>query len=304
MSAQTAATIKSESFKGIGWMLVYAALISGMHIGVRFVADTGMHPFEIAFFRNIFGLIMVIPWFIRFGWQPLKTNRLGMLIARGAINTICMLSFFMALSFVPLAEVTALSFTAPIFATLLAILVFGEKIGYRRWGAIFLGLSGVFIILRPGFEVIGLGQWLVLTSAIGWGVCLIIIKLLGKTESAVTITTYMSLVMAPMTFIPALFYWTWPTGEQFGWLIVVGMLGGGGQLAMTQSLRLADTHVVTPFDYTRLLFVALLGYLIFDQIPDRYVWLGGTLIFISVAFIAYREHVRKAVQVAEVPIQS
>lgn len=296
METQSINKTANASLVGIGWMIFYSALISGMHVSIRYVADSGLHPFEIAFFRNLFALIAVVPWFIKYGLTPLKTKKLGWLVTRGAVNTLCMLSFFMAISIIPLAEVTALSFTAPIFATMLAIPIFGEKVGIRRWGAILLGLGGVMIILRPGFQVVGYGQWLVLFSAVGWAVCLIIIKNLGKTESAVTITTYMSLVMAPLTLIPALFYWQWPTWEQLAVLAGLGILGGCGQMAMAQSLRLADTHVVTPFDYTRLIFVSILGYLLFEQIPDRYVWIGGTLIFISVAFIAYREQIKRSAQ--------
>ncbi len=281
---------QKNNLRGILWMLVYAALVSGMHICVRLVSE-GLPPFEIAFFRNLFGLIAVIPWFYKFGLQPLKTKRLGLLTARGVINTVCMLGFFTALSFTPLAEVTALSFSAIIFATLLAMFWFKEKVGIRRWFAILLGFAGVFVVLRPGFQTIGLGQWLVISSALGWGVCLIIIKELGRTESAVTITTYMSLVMAPLSLIPTLFVWVTPSFEQLGWLIFLGTLGGIAQLAMSQSLKLGETHVVTAFDYSRLLFVSVLAYFMFGQVPDVFVWIGGTMIFGAIAFITYREHV-------------
>jgi len=278
------------SMMGILWMLVYALMISGMHVSVRWVSE-GLHPFEIAFFRNLFGLVVVLPWFIRLGWAPLRTKRLGMLMTRGVLNTACMLAFFTGLAIVPLAEAVALTFTSPIFATILAVFVFREVVGPRRWIAIGIGFVGVFVVLRPGFQAIDFGQVLVLGSAVCWGLCLVIIKSLGRTESAVTITTYMSLVMAPLSLVPALFVWVWPTWEQLAWLLMIGALGGVGQLAMSQSLRLADTHVVTPIDFSRLIFVAILGYLLFAQVPDVYVWIGGAMIFAAIAFIAYREHV-------------
>ncbi|MDD9877193.1 MAG: DMT family transporter, partial [Magnetovibrio sp.] len=281
--------------KGIFWMLVYGLFISGMHVSIRYVSTTGIHPFEIAFFRNLFGLIAVVPWFIKLGWAPLRTNRMGMLVARGTVNTFCMLGFFMAVSLTPLAEVTALGFTAPIFATLLAIFVFRERVGLRRWSAIAVGFFGVMVVLRPGFHEIGLGQILVLSSALGWGICMLMIKDLGRTESSVTTTTYMSLVMAPLSLVPALFYWTWPSWEQLAWLAFLGTLGGIGQMAVAESLRWAPTHVVAPIDFTRLLIVAGLAYLFFAEVPDSFTWLGGTMIFAATAFIAYREHkVREA----------
>jgi drug/metabolite transporter (DMT)-like permease len=292
MNSVSAPVATADNLKGMIWMASYAAFMSGMHVCVRLVSE-GLHPFEIAFFRNVFALVVLIPWFWKLGLAPLKTKRFGLLFTRGALNTVCMLAFFTALSIGHLAEVAALSFTAPIYATLIGMVVFRETVGVMRWGAIFLGFLGVLVIVRPGFEEIGFSQMLVLTSAFGWAVCMVIVKELGRTESAITITAYMSLVMAPLALGPAMFYWVWPSWQQLGWLLVLGILGGAGQLALTQSLRLAETHVVTPFDFLRLVFVSILGFLIFDQVPDIYVWLGGTMIFTSVAFIAYREHIRR-----------
>lgn len=271
-------------------MLAYAIAISIMHTSIRFVSD-GMHPFEIAFFRCVFALIAVAPFFIREGWAPLKTKHFPMLLLRGVINVYCMLAFFYALSIVPLAEITALSFSAPIFVVVLAVFIFKEKVGMRRWAAIFIGFIGTIVILRPGFQEFSLGQFLVLSSAIAWAACMIIIKQVGKTESSVTIATYMSLVMAPLSFIAALTVWIWPTPEQWVWLIFIGIVGGAAQLMMTESLRCAPTHVVSPIDFTRLIFISTLGYIIFDQVPDNFVWAGGTLIIGATVFITYREHV-------------
>ena len=121
----------------------------------------------------------MLPWFIKQGWAPLRTKRLGLMVTRGALNVFCMLAFFMALSITPLAEVTALVFTAPIFATALAVFVFGERVGLLRWGAIAFGFLGAMVVIRPGFETVGLGSMLALFAAIVWGVCLVIIKSLG-----------------------------------------------------------------------------------------------------------------------------
>lgn len=123
---------------------------------------------------------------------------------------------------------------------------------------------------------------------------MVMVKALGRTESAITITAYMSLVMTPLSLGPALLHWTWPTLEQYAWLILLGGLGGLGQLLFTQALRLGETHVVTPMDFLRLVYMSLFGFLIFDQVPDKFVWIGAVMIFSAVAFIAYREHVRRS----------
>ncbi|MFQ5766098.1 MAG: DMT family transporter, partial [Rhodospirillales bacterium] len=221
------------NLRGILWMLVFTLCMSSMHGAIRHVS-AGLHPFEIAFFRILFGVIVVLPWFVRQGFGPLRTERFGMMALRGLLNAVAMLAFFFALAITPLADVTALMFTAPIFATVLAMVVFGETVGPRRWAAIGAGFAGTLVVLRPGFHEIGLGPMLVVFSSVAWGVCMIIIKSLGRTDSSVTITAYMSLVMTPLVLVPALLVWQWPTGEQVLWLVGIGMLGGAGQLAMAE----------------------------------------------------------------------
>ena len=292
MNSVSATVATADNLKAMRWAIVYAALIAGMHVCIRLVSE-GMHPFEIAFFRNIFALLVLIPWFWKLGLAPLKTKRFGLLFTRGAVNTVCMLAYFTAISIGQLVEVAALSFTAPIYAILIGMVVFGAKVGFFRWCAIISGFIGVLIIIRPGFEEVGYPQVLVLSSAFGWAICMVMVKELGRTESAITITAYMSLVMAPLSLGPAIYYWVWPTWEQLGWLLVLGGLGGAGQLALAQALRLGETHVVTPLDFLRLVFVSILGYLLFDQVPDIFVLGGGIIIFASVTFIAYREYVRR-----------
>ncbi|MDA8637692.1 DMT family transporter, partial [Rhodospirillales bacterium] len=283
----------SENLKGISWMLFATLCLGLMHTTISHVSDN-VHPFIVVFFRLFFALIVMIPFFVRDGIAPLKTSRIKMLILRGVLNFGAMLCFFTALSLAPIADVTALSFTAPLFATLLAILILKEKIGWRRALAIGCGFAGTLVVLRPGFEEIGVGNALVLISATFWGACVIIVKDLGRTESAVTITTYMSLVMAPLALVPALFVWSTPSMIDFGWLLLLGILGGIGQLAVSQALKHAETHVAMPFDFVRLVWVSITGYIFFAEIPDVFVWMGGILIFSSTAYITYREHIKNS----------
>jgi len=202
---------------------------------------------------------------------------------------VAMLTFFYALSITPLSQVTALGFTAPIFATLLAALVLGEVVRLRRWSAIFIGFFGTLIILRPGFEAITLGQMLTLTSAITWSCALLIIKTLSRTDSSVTIITYMVLLMIPLSFVPAVFVWQWPSLDDLFWLLLIGLLGGAAQYGMTEALRLADTAVVMPIDFCKMLWVTVIAYLAFGEIPDLFTWIGGGVVFASTLYIAWRE---------------
>lgn len=269
-------------------MFLATIAFTGMHAAIRGMS-ANLHPFEIAFFRNLFGLFVVAPWFVRFGLQPLRTRRLGLHGVRALLNVVAMLSFFYALSLIPLAEATALGFSAPLFATLLAIPLLGEVVGWRRWSAILVGFAGTLVVTRPGMQALDLGHILMIGSTAVWGFALIVIKMLGRTESAVTITSYMLLLMVPLSFVPAALVWQWPTAGQFGWLVAIGIMGTVAQLLMTQALKEGDTNTVMPLDFFKLIWAGALGYLLFSEVPDLFTWLGGAMIFASVIYITLRE---------------
>jgi len=126
-----------------------------------------------------------------------------------------------------------------------------------------------------------------------------IIKDLGKTDSPLTITLYMVLLLIPMSLVPALLVWEWPTWSQLGWLSLVGLFGSIGHLLLNHALRQAPTNVVMPIDFARLIWVAIFGYFLFAEVPDIFVWIGGAMIFTSGLWIAHAENQkRKAPRVA------
>jgi drug/metabolite transporter (DMT)-like permease len=287
-SAGRRAALASPVLRGVALMFVSTFFFAAMHGSIRYVSAT-VHPFEIALFRNVFAMVVVLPWFWRYGIAPLRTRRFGLHALRALFNIMAMLSFFYALSVTPLSEVTALGFTAPIFATVLAALLLREVVRARRWCAIAIGFLGTLIILRPGFEAIGFGQMLVLFSSMIWACALLVIKTLGRTDSSVTIISYMALLMIPLSLVPALFVWRWPEPLEWCWLIGIGMLGGIAQFCMTEALRQADTAVVMPIDFFKLVWVTLIAWLAFAEHLDLYTWIGGAVIFASTLYIAYRE---------------
>jgi drug/metabolite transporter (DMT)-like permease len=278
---------KTGRTRAILLMLASTLLFSGMHATIRFISSE-LHPFEVTFFRNLFGLTVVLPWFVRYGLKPLRTNRFRLHATRACLNICSMLCFFYALSVTPLAEATALTFTGPIFATALAVLILHEVVGPWRWFAILAGFAGTLVILRPGFADVGLGPLLAVASAMIWAVTLVGIKELTRTDSAVTITSYMILLLIPLALIPAVFVWEWPTLRQLGWLCLLGTLGSGGHLLMNLALKDTDTNVVMSIDFVRLVWVALIGYVVFAEIPGLYTWLGGAMICGAV-YLTYRD---------------
>ena len=281
-------TRASGTSQGMALMLFSAICFVGMQSMIRHVGET-LPPFEVAFFRNLFGLVASTPVFLQQGLTPFRTKKLHLHLTRGTIQVVGMLAFFTGVTMIPLAQVTALSFSAPLFATLLAIVLLGERVRIRRITALALGFVGMLIVVRPGAEEINLGTILIVCSSFSWGIAIAIIKSMSKTESSATLTVYMGVVLTPISGAFAYFVWQTPTWEQLGWLFLVGCLGTIGHLAFAQSFRKADSTAVLPLDFTRLIWASIVGYLVWNEIPDMWAWIGGTLIFGSATYIAYRE---------------
>lgn len=274
--------------RALAAMALSTLIFAVMHMLVRHVSAE-VHPIQIAFFRNLFGLIVFLPWLMRRGLAPLRTKRFPLHALRGAVNAVAMFAFFTGLSLTPLAKATALGFTAPIFAGLLSIALLGERFRLRRWSAIACGFAGVLVILRPGLIAIDLGAALVLFSSLLWGATIIVIKVLGRTESSVTTTIYMNLLLALFSFVPALFVWRTPGLEAWLWLVAIGVLGTLAQILLAQALKDSEPGVVMPLDFLRLIWASALGFLVFAEVPELFVWIGGAVIFASSTYLAYRE---------------
>ena len=274
--------------RGIVLMCLSTIAFSIMHGLVRFVSEV-LPPFQIAFFRNIFGLAFLLPLLMRSRFAILRTKQIGLHALRGVINMAAMLMFFTALAISPIAKVTALGFTAPIFMAILAVLVLGERFRIYRWSAIFLGFVGMLIILRPGLVAIDTGALLVIGSAALWAVAMIIIKIQSRTESSLTIVAYMGIFLGVFSIAPAVWVWQ-PFGLQtLGFMVLIGLFGSIAQMAISESLKETDSTALMPFDFLKLIWAAMIGVWFFSEIPDIYTWIGATVIFLSGLFIAIRE---------------
>jgi drug/metabolite transporter (DMT)-like permease len=272
-----------------GYMVISTIGFVAMHVIIQRVSQD-LHPFVTAFFRCLFGILVILPWFMKSGLEPLKTSKAGLLLLRAFINTLAMMLFFWALAITPIMTTTALAFTSPIMASVMAIFFFGERLGPRRIGAIVVGCIGVLIILRPGLIPLEIGPMLILVSCFLWAVTVLVVKIISRTESSVTITAYMTIMMAPMTFAFAYPFWETPSMEQILWLVLGGTLGSIGHLTMTQALKEADTSTVMPLDFLKLVWSALFSYALFLTIPDFWTQVGGVVICAASAYLAYRSH--------------
>lgn len=244
---------------------------------------------ELAFFRSLFSLMFMIPWLIRSGWAGLRTSSVKTYGLRALLGSFAMICWFVALANMPVAEATSLSFTAPIFASIGAMIFLGERAGVRRWTAIVLGFLGTMIILRPGFEEISPAAILLLFGSAAVAGAVIMVKILSRTETSSAIVTYMGLYMVPILLIPTIFVWQTPPLWIYPWLIAMGGFGTLAQWAMTQAYAAADATAVLPFDYLRLPCVAVVGFFVFDEKLDIWTWIGAFVIAASSIYIAHRE---------------
>ncbi len=277
-----------ESIKGMGYMLTSAMTISGMNGVVQYLSHS-MHVFEIAFFRQFFGLIFMAAMFLRAGLRPFYTRRFGLHVVRAVLNVAALLLFFYGLSLEPLAKIVSLSMTAPLFASVCAVIFLKEKMTIHRWIALALGFSGALIILQPGAQAVSAGALAVLASNAVWAIALVVIKVLARTDSSVTATLYATLLQTPVSFTFALFYWQTPTLAQLAWLIGIGICGSIAQICLAESFRHADATLVLPIDFTKLIWASLIGYFFFGQVPEIWIWVGALVVCSAVFYNAWQE---------------
>jgi drug/metabolite transporter (DMT)-like permease len=292
--------------RGALWMIAAAVGFSGVVIFVR-EATADLHPFVVAFWRSVFGFAFMLPWVLhrpggagrgqsgslgdrlaRFR-DGLRLRRQGWFLLRALFAIIAMLSWFTALSRMPMAEAVALSFTTPLFATIGAALILREQVRARRWTATLVGFGGVLVILRPGAAVVDPAALLVLLSAVAIAFSMMVIKVISRTETSGTIVSYSVFYLIVLSALPALSVWHWPDGRGFALLIAAGAAGTFGHLTFTQALKTAEASAIVPFDYVRLPLAALAGYWLYGEIMDAWSWVGAAIIVAAAIYIARRE---------------
>jgi drug/metabolite transporter (DMT)-like permease len=265
-----------------GWMLASGALLSLCGVCIRFCAQE-LHPFQLAFFRNLFGLIVVAPWIIRHGSGLLRTERLGLYLFRSLSSLISMLTFFYGLIVLPMLTVMAIDFTAPIFASVAAAIVLGEKLWLHRICALALCLVGVACIARPGSELFNPNVLIVLVSAIAGAATIVSVKDLSRTDKPETIVCYFVILMIPSSFLISLPVWRWPSAGLLPWIIALGIAGTLAHLLSARALKLAEAAALAPFEYVRLLYAAALGFFLYGEVPAPATVAGAVIVVVAIA---------------------
>ena len=275
-------------------MLLALLMFTIMGISIRLSSEQ-VHVLEVVFFRNALAIIIMAPLLFRMGRDSIRMQRPGLYYGRAVINFCGMLCGFTAVTLIPLAEMTALSFTGPIFVTIGAAMFLGEVIRIRRMVAIGFGFVGAMIILRPGFADISIGTMLALASALSIAGASLVVKKMTETESATAIVFWMAMMQAPIALVPMLFVWEMPTAQTWLWLWIMALAGTAAHVLFTRACSMVEITSLQPLEFAKLPFAVILAWLVFDELPDMFIWIGGAIIFSSTAYITRREAIaRKA----------
>ncbi len=261
-----------------------------MAIAIRF-ASAHVPTQEVAFFRNAFGLVALLPFLLRTGRSVFHTQQLPRYLLRSVIGLCSMLCAFWAIGHLPISQAISLSYSTPLFVTIAAVLFLGEKVRVRRWAAVVCGFIGVLIIVRPGAASFSPGMLIAVLAAVLSSLVAIQMKQLTRVDGADTVVFYTYAFWVPLSLVPALFTWVWPNGIGWAWLVATGVLGTIGQLLWTRALRLGEVSALTPISFMQLPLVSLLGWLLFQETLDRWTVIGAGTILAANAYIAHREAV-------------
>ncbi len=266
-----------------------SALLFGLMVICIRLAAISLHPFEIAFFRNVFGLTFALPLLWGTGLKLLHTQRFRFYLLRCAIGLGGMLTGFWAVVHLPLAQAVAISYSSPLFVIIGAVIVLKEVVRIRRWSAVIAGFIGVLIIVHPSASDLTLATSVALLSAALTASAAISIKFLSRTEHPDAIVIYMGLIMTPLSLPLAAYFWQWPDPFGWTWLVLTGFFGTAAQVCMTRAYRLGDVSALIPLNFIQLPLVAVIAWWLFDETPDWRTGLGAAIILCANVYIANRE---------------
>jgi drug/metabolite transporter (DMT)-like permease len=284
----------SNVLKGISAVLLGVFIFSSVDAIAKWLGGLGFHPTQIVMMRYCFGVVPVAIalWLSRD--VVLKARNPLLQVVRGLLMCGALLQFFWGLKYIPLAEAMAVAFTAPLFITALSVPVLRETVGPHRWAAVAVGFLGMLVILRPGFSTFQPEALLIVSSALTFAFGVVITRLLTATESNTTIFAYTTFI-AVLAMTPfGLSTWQAPELLHWGMFAVIGLFGGLAHYLVIVAYRHAPAAVNSPFEYTGLIWGSLLGWVIWREAPDMWVWIGAAVIVTAGVYITYREAVAGA----------
>ena len=260
------------------WMAGWLVLMVAIAVAGR-EATRELTVFQVMALRSMIGLAMLWPLIHRAGGlAAMRSQRLPAHVGRNVVHYAAQYGWLAALSLIPLAQLVAIEFTMPIWSALLAAAVLGERLNRARIGAVVLGLAGVLIIVRPDAAHINVGQWIALGAALGFGISVVLVKSLTRTDAAIQVSFWMLVVQSAIGIVPALVVWQWPSPAGWGWVLLVAFCGTYSHYCFARAMELADATVVVPMDFLRVPFTALAGWALYSERVDLLTLAGMALI--------------------------
>jgi drug/metabolite transporter (DMT)-like permease len=279
--------VTSSTNRGIFWMIVSCIAFSSMWVLIRY-ASHDVHAFVIVFFRNFFGTLVLVPMMLR-NKGLMKLNRVKANLRRATSGFIATTGTFYAVSHAPMATALSINYTAPLFATVGAVLFLGEKIHFRRVAALIIGFAGMLIVVRPGALPMTPGVLAAMISAVSTAFSIIAIRQLVASDDSRSVAAWTFILMTPPSLVVALFFWTWPPANVWPLLFAIGCAAAVGQLSMNRAFALAETSAILPYDFVRFGLVTLAGITFFHERLDALTVVGGVVIFAVTVYLAIRE---------------
>ena len=290
MSGTPAKKDANDPIRGALWMLGATTCFAIMAVGIRLLVGR-QNAIDIAFWRSVMGVLFLLPFMLRgISSGMFRSRRFPLLGFRAILTYLAMTSYFFALAEMPaMVDAVALNATIPLFTVLLVVFFLPETVGWRRWTATTIGFFGAMIVLRPGFQEIGIPAMLAIGSALFYAGAGVVVKILARTEPTARIVFYMNLFLLMIAAAPAAWRWNLPGLNDWPLLIGIGISGTLAHVCVTRAYQAADASFCAPFDFWRLVLVALAGWIIFGDPGSVWTWIGGALVFASAAYITRRE---------------
>lgn len=282
---------RDDALLGIGLYVLGVFLLSVMDVGIKLLTERFSVP-EIVFFRNLFGLVPLLIYVgARRRWSSLRSRNLKGQILRGVVAAGAALTFFYAFSVMALADAYAIAFASPLFMTALTVPLLGESVGWRRWAAVLVGFAGVLIMVRPGGgdALVSIGAAAALAGTFLFALSMVLVRRLVRGDSSVSVTFH-SAIVSMVVMLPLLaFDFVLPDPSDLLMMLAVGLLGGIGGIVIVEAFRQAPPPVLAPFEYSAMIWAVVFGWLIWRDLPDQWIVVGGTVVVASGIYIVHRE---------------
>jgi len=272
---------------GLAYILLSVFFASLMVILIKYLS-VYMNIYSILFYRGFFGFILVLPFFLKLNPNILITKRIHIHFIRSIVNALALYFWFTSLTLSSLADVSAIGNSAPIFATLLAILFMKEKIFFSRITAIVFGFVGVIIILNPNFNYVELGHYYALTAAVLWGFLVVFLKNLSRTENSFSVIFYFQLFL--FVSFGIFFYDFIEVTDKLNFVLILllALFGNLSQICYFQALKLKDITFISPFEYLRFIFLTVFGIIFFYEYPNLRTYIGSFVIFLGILILNFK----------------